>query len=361
MLECIKQPMIGVSGNCGYVGYSGLSLNGIHLNMRRIANSTDTFLQAKELLEVYEPEAITQVIKDVTLELSKEFSFSPLYDTVVKNWIGTKDDCNRYENDNPIGLKIITHCKDQFRLSRLDWIELYVDNDFTVEAVIQDGDLWTKKTLEFKRGYNKHIIDYTFINSEGQFWMRLCNGAVAYYPDSCSCNDHGICGCNKCANVYAINMIENAIIECDDEEDDTLGFFDTLKSGNVFLEPVCVPMNKNPFGFSVSCLCTYDHLFCHFQKEMAGAVRYALGIMIVEEALNTGRFNEYVEGLKERAEYYLRDWKGGENKFIGSFDIGKYAREIKSIAEMMKNYMRKSNTACISCRPQLFVQHRLPG
>lgn len=373
LLDCFDLPLIGISGNCGYTGSSGLNLDQINISLRKAANVSDDEVNGKEMILLIEKSAINNVIKDLKLELSKEFAFTPIFDVVSKQWSGVKDICKTFSNSTPIGLKIKNSCRDNFRSNRLDWIELYVDKAFTVEAVIIDGEIETKMILEFNQGLNRKKIDYTFQSEEGQFWMRLCSGAIAYENQGCGCSDNGYCGCNKCASVSAIEMVEGA--ECEYEEPTeefleemgfeseeeyllSLGYQDTVNEGNKFIEPVCQASSVNVFGYQVSCLCSYDWLFCEFQKEIAGAVLLDMGIQIYERAKFANRFNEWVDAAKEQADYYISKWRG-INPITGRKD-GEYKNEINLIADAMKQYIRKSGTPCLGCKEPYLIQTSIP-
>ena len=364
MISCIKRPLIGISGQCGYTGTSGLSLDQIHISLRKVANVTDDQLKGSQLIEVVETSAINRVINDLKLILAKEFAFQPIFDVVQKPWQGKISDCNIYRKDNPIGLKIETHCKDEFRSNRLDWIELQTDNAFNVTAVIQDGAKVTEIDLHFDAGYNRKEINYTFETKCGKFWMRLCNHAGAYENKQCGCNSDGHCGCNKCANVYAIEMVEGGEIECVElteeeliEQQETQGYGENAKPGNLFLEPKCQASEFNVFGYQVSCLCSYDWLFCLFQNELAQAVLIQMGIQIYEKVKFTERFNLWVEAAKDQADYFLDKFNGPLNQLTGKKDIGEYNGQLKLIADMMKNYIVKSGTECLPCKQQVIIQN----
>jgi len=373
MLDCFNLPLIGVTGNCGYTGSSGLNLEQIGISLRKLANAADDDVSGAEMLKKLEVSAIHNVIKDLKLELAKEFAFSPVFDVVTKTWSGSKDICKTYNRDTPICLEVVNSCRDNFRSNRLDWIELYVDKDFTVESVIQDGEKQTTKVLSFVAGLNRKNIDYTFESSEGEFWMRLCNGAIAYENPGCGCTKDGYCGGNKCAKVYSIEMVEGQPCEYEEPTEEfleengfeseeeyllSLGYQDTLSNGAKFIEPVCQAADFNLFGYQVTCLCSYDWLFCEFQKEIAGAVLLDIGIQVYERVKFTGRFNEWVDAAKEQADYYINKWRG-LNPITGQKE-GEYKTEINLIADAMKQYIRKSGTACLSCKPSMITLTSIP-
>ena len=373
VLDCFNLPLIGISGNCGYDGSSGLSLDQINISLRKAANVSDDEVNGKEMILKVEQAAVLNVVKDIKLELAKEFAFSPVFDVVSKFWAGPKDICKTVNRNTPIGLKIVNSCRDNFRSNRLDWIELYVDKDFTVEAVIQDGEKETKIILEFKQGLNRKKIDYTFESQEGEFWMRLCSDAMAYENLGCGCSNDGYCGCNKCAKVYAIEMVEGEPCEYEEPTEEfleengfeseeeyllSLGYQDSLDNGNKFIDPVCQASSINVFGYQVTCLCSYDWLFCEFQKDIAGAVLLNMGTQIYERAKFAGRFNEWVDAAKDQADYYIKKWNG-INPITGQPE-GEYKKEIHLIADMMKQYIRKSGTACLSCKEPFFIQTSIP-
>lgn len=375
MPDCFDIPLIGISGNCGYDGSSGLTLDQIGISLRKAANASDDDFTGKEFVEKIEASSINKVISDLKIELAKEFAFSPIYDVISQTWTGKKDICKTFALNTPIGLKIKNTCRDNFRSNRLDWIELYVDNAFTVEAIIQDGETQIPLVLEFSTGLNRINIDYTFQNSEGEFWIRLCNGAIAYENPGCCCDcETGLCGCNKCANVYSIEMVEGGEIECEEPSAefleangfetaqdywDSLGYQDSLSDGTMFFEPVCQAANFNLFGYQVSCLCSYDWLFCHFQREIAGPVLTQMGIQIFERSKFSNRFNEWVDAAKEQADYYIAKFLGKNNP-LGENIPGEYPQQIKLVADMMKQYVRKSGTACLSCKQPLLIQTSIP-
>lgn len=372
-IDCFKLPLIGIDGNCGYEGSSGLNLNQIGISLRKAANVADDDVSGAEMIKTIEKAAVLNTIKDLKLELVKEFAFTPIFDVVTKTWSGTKDICKTFNRNTPIGLNIVNSCRDNFRSNRLDWIELYVDKDFTVEAVIQDGEKEIKKVLSFVPGLNRKKIEYTFESSEGQFWMRLCNGAIAYENPGCGCQSDGYCGCNKCAKVYSLEMVEGGTCEYEEPTEEwleengfeseeeyllSLGYQDTVSEGNKFIEPVCQAADFNLFGYQVTCLCSYDWLFCEFQNEIASAVLLDMGIQIYERSKFTGRFNEWVDAAKEQADYYILKWRG-INPITGKKE-GEYQNEVLRIADAMKQYIRKSGTPCLGCKQQLIIQSSIP-
>jgi len=376
ILDCFTLPLIGVGGNCGYEGSSGFTLDLIGISLRKAANVADDDATGKQYLLNAEKGAIHKAVSDLRISLQKEFAFSPVFDVVTKTWSGDKNICKTFAKNTPIGLRIENSCRDNFRQNRLDWIELYVDGDFTVEAVILDGEKETKMNLAFTRGLNRKKINYTFESSTGEFWMRLCNGVVAYEnPGCCLTNcDTGLCGCNKCANVYSIETVEGGDIECEEPTEEfleengfetaeeyylSLGYQDSLEDGTKFLEPVCQSANFNLFGYQVSCLCSYDWLFCQYQNEIAEAVMYQMGIQVYEQSKFSGRFNEWVDLAKSEADYYIRKFSGGVSS-LGDKITGDYEKRIASIADMMKQYVRKSGTACLSCKEPLLIQTSIP-
>ncbi len=373
LIDCLNLPLIGVGGNCGYTGASNYTLEYIGVSLRKAANVSDDERTGAEMLQRMERAAAQKVINQIKLKLSQQIKFTPIYDTVKKQWTGDKDICRTFAKNTPIGLRIEGTCRDDFKKQRLNWIELYVDNDFTVEAIIEDGENQIPIILEFKKGLNRKEINYTFESQNGSFWMRLCNGAVAYENPGCGCTDNGFCGCSKCADVYSMEVVEGGDIECEDITEEWLeengyeseeeyllskGYQDTLEDGTKFLEPECVASNFNLFGYEIDCICSYDWLFCKFKEELAYPILIDMGMQIYEQAEFTPRFNEWVDSAHSQADYYLNKWNG-INPLTGKRQ-GEYEEALNLVTDAMKSFIDNYGTDCLPCRKNFIIQTSIP-
>lgn len=360
LITCIDRPLIGISGECGYTGTSGLTLDQINISLRKVANAADDQLTGVAFMTIAETNAIHKVISDLKLEISKSFTFNPVYDIIQKPWVGKINVCDVYDETNPFCLKIVNECGDPFRKNKLDWIEINLDSAFNTIGWIIDGFTETQFELTLAKGKNRVNLNYTFENQVGYFWMRLCNGATAYVNMGCNCSNDGHCGCNKCAAIYSRKMIDSTDEQCFPLMDyGSSEFYDSF-ADLAITNPIEDSMPFNVLGYQLSCLCSYDWLFCQFQNEIAYPVLLQIGIQVYEKAKFTERFNEWVDAAYSQSDYYLEKWLGSVDKFTGTPIGGEYNKQIKAVAEMMVNYIERSGTKCLPCKSFYTIIETLP-
>lgn len=349
--------MIGVSGDCGYAGSSGVTLDQIGISLKKAANSTDDFQTGAEFIQVCEKNGIRKVISDTKLKIGKSFAFTPLTDVITKKWTGKINVCDVHSGTGYFGLKIVKPCRDNFKRNTLKVIEINVDSAFTTTAYIIDGFTETAIELTFVKGLNRKNINYTFENEVGYFLMKLEDGAIAYINSSCGCQESGKCGCTSSADVYSIEIIESNTEQCEPIVDylDS-DFYDSLVD---IVNPVANGLGYSVLGYEVTSECSYDWLFCQFQSEMVQAVLLQIGVQVYEKAKFTQRFNPWVEAASDQSDYYLRKWLGGVDPF-GTFRIGEYEQAINQLAESMLAFIRSSNTSCLPCTGLLTIEEVLP-
>jgi len=355
--SCITLPIIGISGQGGYAGSSGVTLDQIGISLKKAANSTDDFQSGSEFIQVCEKNAIRKVISDAKIKIGKNFAFTPISDVIVKKWTGLINVCDVHSGTGYFALKITNPCRDNFKKNKLKVIELNVDAGFTTTAYIVDGFSETPIELTFVKGLNRKNINYTFENEVGYFVMKLGAGVIAYINDGCACNDDGRCGCSRSTNVYSGQIVESNDEQCEplmDYADSDL--YDSLVDIN---NPVFEALGYSILGYEVSSECSYDWLFCQFSDEMVQPALIQIGIQVYEKSKFTERFNPWVEAASDQADYYLRKWLGGNDAF-GTFRIGEYDQQINLLVESMLAYIRKGNSTCLPCNGLLTIVEVLP-
>ena len=346
--SCITRPMIGVNGACGYSGESGLNLDMFGISLRKAANVTDDELSGKKFLTQAETNAIIKVIGDLKKEIGKKIQFTPVNDIISKPWVGKINVCKIHDGTSPFGLRFENPCRDNFRKNKLNWIELNVDSAFDTTAYIIDGEIETPFELSFVKGLNRKNINYTFEHEDAYLWITLQDGAVAYQAGTC-CDCDGLCACNSCVNVYSVEMIDSSDEQCEpilDYVDSEL--YPTLDNPEI-VNPVSNSLSYGILGYQVTCLCSYDWLFCQFQNEIAYAVALNMGVQVYEKAKMGERFNPTVEAASAQADYYLLKWLGTVDRVTGVRINGEYGDEIKAISAQMISYIEKSGTKCLPC------------
>jgi hypothetical protein len=356
---CLTLPLIGVTGPCGYDGTSGHHINSIGVSLKNAANVTDDEMTGAGFLKQIEKNAIIKVINDLKLEISKELTFTPILNVISKPWTGKINLCKTHSGSGYFGLKIQNPCRDNYRKNKLDWIELNVDAAFDTVLYIIDGHTETQVELSFQKGLNRKNINHIFTNETGYALLKLNDGAAAYQNYGCNCDGDGLCGCNSCVEAYSVQITDSEDELCEAIVDYTdSSFYDSLDESIV--NPTAEGLSYSVMGYQVSCLCSYDWMFCQYQSEMAYPVMLNMGVQIYEKSKFTERFNDWVIAAADQADYYLEKWLGGIDKFTGQKKGGEYYSQIKLLAQTMVSHIERSSTVCLPSRTFFDIESNLP-
>ncbi len=332
--ECFKFPLFSILGLCES-GSMGLSLNSLpKLNLDTFTSLVDEDnFNAKQLLKTLEQEAVLEFINELYSALSESIILNHVWDSVSVMEPSTEKAKWLMINE-PIGLKIIADKRDKFTRTNIKTISFYSDSYREVEYKIVDGTKEILKTFIMLEGKNVLEIDYTTDSKEFYVWFAFCG--IKLKVDSCVHTN--FCGCNNCANIYAV---QNKVSDLKDR--------------------VCeCAISSNPFGFCVNCICDLTPIICNFIQFYGSVLRLKVGIKLLHYLKVSGNINPVVQNSDEDIQFLLTLWTGGIDKFTGKIIEGEYSKLFRSVIKIMKGSINNISSPCIKCKSNFNIISNLP-
>jgi hypothetical protein len=113
----------------------------------------------------------------------------------------------------------------------------------------------------------------------------------------------------------------------------------------------------DPFCINVSCVCDTDDIICQEKHLLAEAVRYKLGVLLMEEIIYSDNKSYFIRNSRSNAERWIVSIMGGEDPETGFKKDSKYWRSLGQAVNSLENKLL--NSPCVECTG-LIVEESIP-
>lgn len=295
--------LVGLKGICGSVSdFYVNGLPGVTFNVLSKTANEEYNTAANLFNELYK-EAVDEVINDV-LSNTDGFIFNHVSDVRLIGEIGQ----NFIEIPEKLIVRKIKNAgHDPYLSAKLKTIEFYSDRYTTAKLHI-DGVM---QKIDVNKGYN--IIHVNEVVSEITLDITCFNLG---YGMSCDC------GCEyECSECVMVDKWAGP------------DYTSLTTSG------------KEGLRLSFVCVCDVYRFLCPYADLMKHAIRYKIGIRLMQEVIASTSISRLVRSTKEQAEYWLSRWEGTPSRETGFAQRSEYWSEVKKVASQIK--MAKS--VCNAC------------
>lgn len=229
-------------------------------------------------------------------------------------------------------------CRDRYQCLFIEYVEISVSQDVSIDLNIIDGCNTTSTTHALTCGKNRILLNYEVLSDEV---IISYDSTVDFTPDELYCEGLGSCGCNACSS-YGISG------------------YPGYKTTNVELSGASYidSADENGLKIAASIRCSAQEIVCLFQEEAAEAIRYAIGIDILNQARFSDRINALIRTKKDDAAELLILWDGGDSAITGFKHKGEYHKTLAGVVMAARTFLKNetANSRCLDCRGRNFQE-----
>lgn len=311
---CFTAPYIGVRGKCSVDSpTSGLYINDLPgITFRRgtkTANEED--VTAKAMFTRLSELAVEAVKSDLLQMLNEGHQFNKVLTRSTYGRFDTDENTNTYVDG--AGVEIEQVLKDPYTSIYIESIDLWPTTGSTIQITVSDG-VQTEVCDVTTTGNGIHNVRIDFESSQEKITIVTdgFTGRNVEWNSLCDCEYDGLQVRGKIGSNYSGNM--NGI--------------------RVRLQERC-----NPEAF-----------FCQYENLLRRPILYKMGIMFVEEAMWTDRYNRFISNSEEQLMQMKSSWNGGVDPVSGYENKGEYWRQLRNAIGQLSRSLEKDDSRCLSCK-----------
>lgn len=224
--------------------------------------------------------------------------------------------------------------KGRFFELRINKVSLMLDDDVTTDLKIFDlrtgVELFTQEIQVTENTETEVELDFSYSTNGQEVVLFVCHTSdVAGHFKSNLLSDNNIHGCTSCVESGYLSYSKAGCVSYSSAVKD-INFVTTSDTGGLSID------------FNIEC--SIDNYVCSIKNQLAWALLYKTGSMIMQEVINSKQYNTIVVIHRE------------DNEELLSYYEAEYAKAMNQLTA----HLRLPDDICFECNPRIRKQIQIP-